>query len=139
MDKVFLDSDVLLDYLLDRPPFSKGIGEILSLGDQGRIALFTSGLVFSNCYYILRKWSGHQKIIRTFKTLISFIDILEMDRDVVRKALDSSFPDFEDALQHASARAAGMTVLVTRNIKDFRKSELAVMTPDEYLAMRASL
>ena len=133
MDKVFLDTDVILDFLLDRKLFSEASIYILTLGDLGKIKLYSSGLVFSNCYYFLRKISSHSKVMATLQTLSSFIEFAPVNHQVVMDALHSSFKDFEDALQNAAASSAGVNFLLTRNIKDYKKSDLAVMTPEEYI------
>jgi predicted nucleic acid-binding protein len=134
MDKVFLDTDVILDFLLDRKAFSDASIFILNMGDLGKIKLYSSGLVFSNCYYILRKISTHLKVIDALQSLGSFIEFAPVDHQVVLNALHSSFKDFEDSVQNAAASSAGVRFLITRNIKDYKKSDLAVMTPEEYLA-----
>ena len=139
MDKVFLDTDVILDFLLDRTSFSEASVFLLTLGDMGKIELYSSGLVFSNCYYILRKISTHLKVIDALQSLGSFIEFAPVDHQVVLNALHSSFIDFEDAVQNAAASSAGVRFLITRNIKDYKKSDLAVMTPEEYLATNMDL
>ena len=133
MDRVYLDTDIILDFLLDRKSFSDASIFILNKGDLGKIKLYSSGLVFSNCYYILRKISSHPKVMDTLQTLSSFIEFAPVDHQVVLDALHSSFKDFEDALQNAAASSAGVSFLLTRNIKDYKKSDLAVMTPEEYI------
>ena len=137
MDKVFLDTDVILDFLLERKSFSEASIFLLTLGDIGKINLYSSGLVFSNCYYVLRKLSSHSKVIDALQSLRSFIEMVPIDHQVVDDALHSSFKDFEDAIQNSAASSAGIRFLITRNIKDYKKSELAVMTPEEYLARYA--
>lgn len=134
MDKVYLDTDVILDFLLDPKSFSGASIFILNMGDLGKIKLYSSGLVFSNCYYILRKISSHLKAMDTLQTLSSIIEFAPVDHQVVLDALHSSFKDFEDALQNAAASSVGVNFLLTRNIKDYKKSDLPVMTPEEYLA-----
>lgn len=134
MDKLFVDTDVLLYFLLDRMPFSEPSTILFSMGDLGKIKLYTSGLVFSNCYYFLRKISTHQKVMEKLNLLASFMEITTINKQVVQDALHSSFKDFEDAIQNASAYSAGINILLTRNTKDYKHSELSVMTPEGYLA-----
>jgi len=134
MDKVFLDTDVILDFLLDRESFSDASIFLLTLGDMGKIKLYSSGLVFTNCYYVRRRISSHLKVMDALQSLGSFIEFASVDHQVVHDALHSSFKDFEDAMQNAAASTAGIRFLITRNIKDYKKSELAVMTPEEYIA-----
>lgn len=139
MDKVFLDTDVILDFLLDRHDFSEASVFLLTLGDMGKISLYSSGLVFSNCYYVLRKISSHSKAIDALQSLGSFIHFATLDHKAVQDALHSSFKDFEDGLQNAVASSAGIKVLITRNIKDYKQSNLAVMTPEVYIASNRDL
>ncbi len=134
MDEIFLDTDVILDFLLERTAFSEASVYLLNLGDLGKIKLYSSGLVFSNCYYVLRKISTQTKVMDTLQSLGSFIEFTSVDHQVVQDALHSSFKDFEDALQNAAATSAGIKVLITRNVKDYKHSHLAVMTPEEYIA-----
>jgi predicted nucleic acid-binding protein len=134
MDKVFVDTDVILDFLLDRTSFSEASVFLLTLGDMGKIKLLSSGLVFSNCYYVLRKISTHRKVMDALQSLASFIEFAPVDHQVVLDALHSSFKDFEDALQDAAATSGGAKYLITHNIKDYKRSELAVMTPEEYIS-----
>ena len=137
MDKVFLDSDIILDFILNREPFSDHASDIFSLGESGNVKLYSSGLVFSNCYYILRKFTTHQKVIETLKSLALLMDFVAINRQVVLDALHASFKDFEDSIQNASAAFAGINVLITRNTKDYKQSELSVMTPEAFLASLA--
>lgn len=82
----------------------------------------------------MRKIGKHDIIIERLKQLLTIIDIAEMDETVVLNALNSQFKDFENALQNFSAIGKGkIKVILTRNIKDFKKSTLAILTPEMYL------
>ncbi|MCK7589266.1 PIN domain-containing protein [Subsaxibacter sp. CAU 1640] len=137
MDDVLIDTDVLLDFFFDREPYSQYAAQVLNLCEEGKIKGFTTPVVISNVYYLLRKIGKHHLIIEKLKQLLTIIDIADMDKKVVLNALNSDFTDFEDALQNFSALENGkIRVLLTRNIKDFKKSTLAVMTPETYLRGR---
>ena len=85
-------------------------------------------------YYLLRKTTKHTIVIEKIKQLLNIIDIIKVDKRVVLNALNSEFKDFEDALQNFSALENGhIKIILTRNIKDFKKSELAVLSPELYL------
>jgi predicted nucleic acid-binding protein len=134
MDKVLIDTDVLLDFFFDREPFAEYATEILSLCEENKLSGFTTPVIISNVYYLLRKTAKHDIIVEKIKQLLSIIDIIKMDRNVVINALNSEFKDFEDALQNFSAIENGeIQIILTRNIKDFKKSELAILTPETYL------
>ncbi|MEJ4086801.1 PIN domain-containing protein [Galbibacter orientalis] len=139
MDNILIDTDVLMDFFFDREPFAQFSTEILNRCEEKRLNGFTTPVIICNVYYLLRKTAKHQLIIEKIKQLLSIIEIIEMDRDVVLDALNSEFKDFEDALQNFSAVQIGkINIILTRNIKDFKKSDLAILTPETYLKGKAS-
>ena len=134
MDNVLIDTDVLLDSFFDRVPFAEFSTEILNLCEQNKLNGYTTPVIIYNVYYLLSKSAKHQIIIEKLKQLLNIIYIIKIDKEVVLNALNSDFKDFEDALQNFSAVENGkIKIILTRNIKDFSKSELAVLTPETYL------
>lgn len=134
MNKVLVDTDVILDFFFDREPFSEDASQILSWCESGKIHGFVTPVMISNICYILRKLDKHEKIIENLKMLMSFVDVAIIDKKTVLNALNSKFKDFEDALQNFSAiNESDIQVIITRNIKDYKTSSLAVMTPENYL------
>jgi predicted nucleic acid-binding protein len=134
MDKLLKDTDVILDFFFDRDPFSEFATGIFNLCEEKKIKGFTTPVVICNVYYLLRKSAKHEIIIEKLKQLLNIIDIVKMDKEVVHGALNSDFKDFEDALQHYSANENGeIKIILTRNIRDYRKSDLAILTPELYL------
>lgn len=134
MDRVLFDTDVLLDFFFDRVPFSNYIAKVLNLCKEKQIEGFTTPLIIANTYYLLRKTAKHDVVINKLNQLMNIIDITEMNKNVVLKSLNSNFKDFEDALQNYSAvENRNIKVILTRNIKDFKYSELAILTPESYL------
>jgi len=139
MDKVLIDTDVLLDFFFDRKPFAEFSTETLNLCEANKLMGFTTPVIISNVYYLLRKTAKHDIIIEKLKQLLNIIEIIKMDKNAVINALNSNFKDFEDALQNFSAINNGsISIILTRNIKDFKTSELAVLTPETYLKGKAS-
>jgi len=137
MSNAFIDTDVILDFLIAREPFALDAARIFTLSEKKQISICTTGLVFSNAYYVLRKLGSHQKVMEKLSQLAKLIDIIPLSKVSVLQALDSKFGDFEDALQHYAALSANIKTIVTRNVKDFKNSELAVLTPDQYLSSRS--
>ena len=139
MDNVLIDTDVLLDFFFDRKPFAKFATEVLNNCEEKKIKGFTTPVIICNVYYLLSKTAKHQLIIEKIKQLLSIIEITEMNKEVVLDALNSEFKDFEDALQNSSAlQNEVINIILTRNIKDFKQSGLAVLTPETYLKGKAS-
>lgn len=137
MNKVFIDTDVILDFLIAREPFAMDAARLFSLSEKKQISICTTGLVFSNAYYVLRKLGSHQKVMEKLSQLAKLIEIIMLSKVAVLQALDSKFTDFEDALQHYAALSENVKIIVTRNVKDFKRSELAVLTPDQFLSSRS--
>jgi predicted nucleic acid-binding protein len=128
-----------MDFFFDREPFAEYATEILNLCEEKKIIGFTTPVIISNVYYLLSKVAKHQIIIEKIKQLLTIVDIVKMDKNVVLNSLNSDFKDFEDALQNFSAVENGkIKIILTRNIKDFKKSKLAVLTPETYLKGKAS-
>lgn len=134
MDKILIDTDVILDFFFDRKPFSEGAAQILSLCEKGKLKGFVTPVLISNVYFLLRKTATHDKVIKSLKKLMDIVDVAIIDKGSIIAALDAEFKDFEDALQNFSAKnEREIKVIVTRNIKDYKASSLSVMTPEAYL------
>ena len=136
MEKVFVDTDIILDLLAKRDPHYQFSARLFSMADQGEIRLCVSSLSFSNLNYILSKqFSADQarKKLLTFKALVSVLNVSEKSVDL---ALNSEFQDFEDALQYFTALEFKITTLLTRNLKDYKKANISVMTAEQYIKSR---
>lgn len=134
MDKVLIDTDVILDFLFDRKPFSEDAAQILSWCENSKIQGFVTSIMLSNIYYLLRKTAKHEKVIENLKMLLNIVDVITTNKDAVLDALHSQFKDFEDALQNFSAQNSNeIKVIITRNSKDYKTSNLAIMEPETYI------
>ena len=134
MKRVLIDSDVILDFFFDRPPFAKDAALLLSLCEAGKLRGYITPVIASNTYYLLSKTANRKKVTEKLIQLLSFIDVLTMDKSVVERAINSGFTDFEDALQNFAAVQHGkIDAIVTRNVKDYRRSEISVLTPELFL------
>jgi len=135
-DRLFLDTNVLLDHLLDREPFANDAAELWSMAERREIVGYISAISFNFVYYIVRHHANERAARRAIKGLRDVFEITEVDAQIIHQAIDSDFADFEDAIQHACALRANATHLVTRDLADFRRSGLPVVSPDAYLANR---
>ena len=139
MRDLFIDTDVIIDFLIDRKPFSREAAIIFTLIEQKKLKGFSSSLTFSNLYYVLRKIESHNKVISKLDSLSKMVGILKVEEQTIKNALASGFPDFEDSIQYFSAvDSKKIDVIITRNIKDFKKSEIPVMTPGDFLKTASS-
>ena len=137
MDKpeVFLDTNVVLDHLMDRQPFAEHAHRIFALAERGELRLHLSALSFCNLYYLLRKPMGPQKALALLVQLRQLTRVTVLGEREISSALAAPGKDFEDAVQYESAKSGeGVSVIITRNRGDFPVSELLIMAPDEFLS-----
>lgn len=132
-NSVFIDSDIILDLLCKREPFYSFAAEVFTMGDERKIELKTTSVVFANVFYILRKILGIMKAKELLRKLRMIIGVIPVGEKIVDLALNSNFTDFEDGLQYFTARENGIKVLLTRNIKDYKEKNLIIQTPEDYL------
>jgi predicted nucleic acid-binding protein len=132
MKRVFLDTNIIVDLIADRKPFSKYSIEIFKKAEAKKIKLYTSSHSIQTTHYLLKKYL-EQKLLRdVLNNLLDYITVIAVDSDIIKKGLRSKDRDFEDSIQILCASTVEkMDCIVTRNIKDFRESEILVLTPDE--------
>jgi predicted nucleic acid-binding protein len=136
MADLFIDTDVIVDFLIDRKPYSREAAIIFTLIEQKKLKGYVSSLTFSNLYYVLRKVEPHNKVISKLDSMSKILTILKVDQKTIKDAIASGFSDFEDSIQYNCAiDYKKIDVLITRNTKDYKNSEIPVMTPADYLKM----
>ena len=134
MTDLFIDTDVIIDFLIDRKPYSREAAILFTLIEQKKLRGYSSSLTFSNLYYILRKIETHNKVISKLDSLSKILSILKVDEQTIKRAINSGFLDFEYSIQYYSAQDyKKISVIITRNIRDYKNSEIPVMTPGDYL------
>ena len=132
-NRLFLDTNVMFDLLGEREPFYDSIAKVATLADKGEVILTVSTLSYSTLFYLLSKFEKSEVVkekLRKFKIISRTSDLTD---NIIEKGLSSNFSDFEDALQYHCALKADCNILITRNGKDFKESEIPVMTATEYL------
>jgi predicted nucleic acid-binding protein len=139
-DRVFLDTNVVLDHLADRQPFAEYAHRIFGFAESREITLYLSALSFSHLYYILRKIRGHAGAISLLERLEQLVSISSVGESEVKEALAANFNDLEDAIQYCAAKSeSDIVAILTRDRDGFARSEIPAMTPEEYLRRRQAL
>ena len=133
MNKVFVDSDVILDLLAHRVPHFHFAALLFTFADMGKLQLYTSPTVFCNVFYILRKELGIDKAKSALRKLRLIIKIIDSTEKTIDYTLNSDFSDFEDAIQYYTALEHGISVILTRNLRDYKKTSVIVQTPEAFL------
>lgn len=133
MDKLLVDTNIVIDLLSKRKEFYEEAQELFTLSDHNKVKLFVSSLTIANTHYLLSREKSSaeaRKILIKFKILAK---VLPLDDKILELALVSDFKDFEDAIQNHTALENGLDLIITRNKKDFTNASLPVLTAKEYL------
>ncbi|GMO69814.1 MAG: PIN domain-containing protein [Treponemataceae bacterium] len=133
--KIFVDSDIIIDLLAERDLFYTYAAELFTLAYKDKIAIFTTALVLSNVFYMIRKIKGNAESMRQLKDLRLLVNILPISENIVDMALNSIITDFEDALQYFTAKENGLLAIITRNGNDFKIKDITIQTAEEYIKM----
>jgi predicted nucleic acid-binding protein len=132
LKKIFVDTNIIIDLIADRQPFSKYAIAIFMAAEQKKIKLFASSHSIATSYYLLKKYIDDKKLREILDSLLDYVNIIPVDLDILKKSLKSKHKDFEDAIQIFGAyKIENMDCIVTRNIKDFSLSDISVLTPQE--------
>ncbi len=130
---ILLDTDVLIDVALDRRPHSDSALELLDRIEHGAEAAYIAWHSVSNFYYIVTPTLGDVSAREFIIELTRFVEVAVTDTESLRYAAELPMKDFEDAMQVAAARACGARHIVTRNIRDYERSPIPAVNPQEAL------
>lgn len=134
--KIFVDTDVIIYFLIDRQPHVVSSSKIFDLCDKNLISIFASALCINNVHYIIKKIVGDKRARGIINELLDLIAILDVSEEDLRNAVKSDFTDFEYAIQHSVAlKHKGIKSIVTRNTKDYKNSKIAIFAPDTFIKM----
>ena len=135
MTKVFVDIDVCIELLSGRQPYNHAAEILFSLADNSKIKIYVSSISFANIDYVLRSQystTHSRQVIGKFKTIVH---VLAVDSKTIDLAVASDFNDFEDAIQYCCAIENNLTTIITRNIKDYKKASITILTPEIFITV----
>ena len=133
ISKIFFDTNAIMDFLGERKGALE-IGKIISIAENRAWTIYISPVSIATTFYLLTKTLGKETALQKIKLFKQISCVSEINDEVVNKAINSDFSDFEDALQYFSALASGCDVIITKNEKDFRKAEIPVLNATDFLA-----
>jgi len=129
-----LDTNIVVDFALKRAPFYGGASKVFAAILSGKCDGFLTATTVTDVFYLLKKENGRNETVEYLKSILGFVDILGIDKDIIGNALYSDWKDFEDAVQAEAAIENMIDVIITRNTKDFKQLKLVrVITPDEFV------
>lgn len=139
MKYIFLDTNIVIDFLADRKPFSVFAARLFTFSLSGKAKIYISAVSYNNIYYILRQSLSNSETIKLLEQLSQWAEIIDVTKSIIKDSLKTDFKDFEDAIQYNCALSlARLDFIVTRDTKDFKKSTLSIMTPEEAVSVLES-
>lgn len=131
---VLIDTNIFIDVLQDRIPFTDNSQAVIGLVTQKKIKGAVAAHSITNLWYILRKTHSDEERRNYLLSLFELFDVVSIDKNRLVAALENSnFKDFEDCLQDECAYAINADYIITRNAKDFESSMVKALTPEEFL------
>ena len=137
--KILFDTNIILDVLLDRKPFSDLATALLSSVEKKELKGFLGTTTVTTIYYLATKVAGKKKADQEISKLLSIFQIAPVNKYVLDEAIKSKFNDFEDSVLHEAAKQVGVQGIVTRNPKNFKKATLSIYSPEELHKMLISI
>ena len=132
--RLLIDGNIILDVLQNRQPYVKDSAKVWKLCETMQAEGYVSAFTFSNVIYIMRKELTPEKISEVLKSLGLIFQFADLTAADMTKAAELQWDDYEDALQSVTAERIRADYIITRNVKDFRKSKVVAFTPTEFLA-----
>ena len=133
--KILLDTNVVLDLLLDRSPFSDSAARVFSLVENSEVEAALCATTVTTIDYFLSRSLPRDASKKALQRLLELFEVAPVNRSVLEEALQSRMIDFEDAVLSYAAHLVGATAVVTRNAKDFRHSPVKALDPSEFLSV----
>ena len=137
--KILIDTNIILDVMLDRAPFSEPACDLLSIVEHGKAGGFVCATTVTTIHYLASKVLGKDLAQEQIEKLVALLEIAPVNRVVIKDALRSGFSDFEEAIVCQAAYHAVADAIVTRDRKGFKKSEIPVYSPTEILNILRSI
>ncbi len=136
VNKILIDTNVLIDYLLEREPFFTDAKEVMLSCADGKVKGCIAAHSIPNMFFILRKDYSAKERREVLSNLCSIFDVEGIDKAKLLAGLSNEdFSDFEDCLQMECAKSYGADYIVTRNVSDYATSEVKAIEPKDYLKL----
>lgn len=133
--KILFDTNIILDVLLVRKPFDKHALYLLSQVENKNIIGFLCPTTITTIGYLVTKEKNSKESKRIIKHLLNIFQLTDMNKAVFESACDHTINDYEDAVLHETAVLSNIEGIVTRNIKDFKKSTIKIFSPEELVSI----
>ena len=131
--KIMIDTNIILDHLLDRVPFADYADKIIKLSEDGKITGMITASSATDIYYVLRKIIGHDRAIEALNTIFLIFDVTDVGKPDLLYAIKMRMSDYEDAVLASCAKKIKADYIITRNPKHFTLSPVQSILPEEFI------
>lgn len=132
--RLLLDTNVLLDVLLDRTPFAGPARRVLQLVEQRAVVGVVCATSVTTIHYLIARHRDVRTAEDSVRRLLEILDVAAADRHVLLEACGATGPDFEDRVVAEAGKAVGIDAIVTRDARGFAASGSVVLSPAEFVA-----
>ena len=130
--RIFLDTNVILDFFLEREPFYYDALKLWAACENGEVEGYVSALTVNNVHYIAQKLKSTTTAMIAVRGMLGIFNVVPLDKELLQRAADFHDRDFEDDIQLQSAIQAGCSHLFTRDPTHFRSVAVAVVPPSSF-------
>ncbi|MBD2040205.1 type II toxin-antitoxin system VapC family toxin [Microcoleus sp. FACHB-672] len=135
--RVLVDTNIVLDYILDREPFAAEASTLLEYIASGEIEGYVAATTLTNIFYIVRRATRSlERAKHAVSDTLTLMEICSVDQSILERAFAFNLNDFEDAVQIACALANNIDAIITRDAQDFVDAPLLVLSAGELLNTR---
>lgn len=132
--RVLVDTNIVLDFLLQREPFSQDADLLFQAIDVGKMVGYVTATTLTDIFYLSRRHTRSVEQARqAVSEILTAMMICPVDRVILESAFNSGLADFEDAVQIFSAVTQGLEAIVTRDAQGFLSSPIPVLSIQELL------
>lgn len=131
--KILIDTNIVLDHLLDRKPFANAAEWIFAETERGELETYLGATTITTVHYFVTKAFGTKDGKSAIEKLLRLFEIAPINRTILTSALMLKFADFEDAVLHEAAIHVGAQAIITRDIKGFQKADIAVYSSEDFV------
>ena len=133
--RVAFDTNVVLDLLLDREPWSLAAARLFSRVEGGELEGYVCATTITTIHYLATKAVGSKQAREEILKLLTLCAVAPVDQRVLQRAVELDFSDFEDAVIHEACRLAAVDVLVTQDLEGFKRATVRTLSPEEFLSV----
>ena len=131
---ILVDTNIVLDALLDREPFADNASRILDLVEAKEVIGYLAGTTVTKIFYLTQRATNEKKARKIIESLLTIFKVASINETTLKAALKNGFKDYEDGVIHEAALEVQADVIITRNLKDFKQSKCTALSPTEFLA-----